>query len=525
MRTNQPSTQPRRAAIYCRVSSAGQEDNSSLATQEAACRAYAEERGWTVVAVHREVHTGAELFERPELTRLREGMRRGDFDVLLVHALDRLSRKQTHQGLVLSEAEHAGVVWDSATEDIDDSPQGQILRAVIGGMAEMERLKIRERTIRGKLARVNSGKLHNHGSELYGYRRDKLLGVRTIHEPEAAVVRRIYQMVATDKATMRSVIRKLNEDDVPPPSAGKLRFSEVDRKARWGQGALARILSEPAYKGETWAWRFRSVKNGGGIREEAEWIQLPSGTTPPIIEGDMWDAVQIIRAANKGAATRNEVRPYLLRGLLACKICGRVMRSTPEHGRRTYRCSSRETVHGPCGASRVNADRIEGWAWSHVEDILQSPSTIAAEIERRREGMNYSDLNMNRQAALQALQKLETQQHRLVQRLGTVDDEGGVLWELVRREVDSAERQKIELRAALQALDEQQANREATVADLDALNAYCASIKSRLTTLEFPQRRMAVEALIERIEANGKDWTLQAAIPLGADAGTLSTTC
>ena len=124
MRANQPTTQTRRAAVYCRVSSAGQEDNSSLATQKASCRAYAAERGWTVVTVHHEVHTGAELFERSELTRLGEAMRRGEFEVLLVHALDRLSRKQTHQGLVLSEAEYAGVRWDSATEDIDDSPQG-----------------------------------------------------------------------------------------------------------------------------------------------------------------------------------------------------------------------------------------------------------------------------------------------------------------------------------------------------------------------------------------------------------------
>src|SRR5215211_6288148 len=48
-----------RVAIYCRVSSPGQEDNSSLDTQEAACRAHAAEQGWTVVGVYREVHTGA----------------------------------------------------------------------------------------------------------------------------------------------------------------------------------------------------------------------------------------------------------------------------------------------------------------------------------------------------------------------------------------------------------------------------------------------------------------------------------
>ena len=50
------------------------------------------------------------------------------------------------------------MAWDSVTEHVDDSPQGQILRAVIGGMAEMERLKIAERTQRGRRARIEGGK-------------------------------------------------------------------------------------------------------------------------------------------------------------------------------------------------------------------------------------------------------------------------------------------------------------------------------------------------------------------------------
>ena len=92
-RQTRSSTRPSRAAIYCRVSSAQQEDNSSLRTQEERCRAYAAERDWPVIAVYRDVHSGSELFERPQLTVLREAMRRREFDVLLVYALDRLSRK------------------------------------------------------------------------------------------------------------------------------------------------------------------------------------------------------------------------------------------------------------------------------------------------------------------------------------------------------------------------------------------------------------------------------------------------
>jgi hypothetical protein len=52
--------------------------------------------------------------------------------------------------MVLTGAEHAGVIWDSVTEDMDDSPTGRILREVISGMTGLNRFKITERTQRGK---------------------------------------------------------------------------------------------------------------------------------------------------------------------------------------------------------------------------------------------------------------------------------------------------------------------------------------------------------------------------------------
>ncbi len=74
-----------RVAIYCRVSDPGATDDYGMDAQERECRAYAEQQGWAVVAVHREFHTGAELFERPAMMRgHRHAMRRREFDVLLV---------------------------------------------------------------------------------------------------------------------------------------------------------------------------------------------------------------------------------------------------------------------------------------------------------------------------------------------------------------------------------------------------------------------------------------------------------
>ncbi len=87
-----------RALIYVRVSTAGQEDGTSLETQEAQCRRYAAEHGYTVddADVYREVHTGTELWERRQLQQLRERVRRREIDVVIAYAIDRLARDPVH---------------------------------------------------------------------------------------------------------------------------------------------------------------------------------------------------------------------------------------------------------------------------------------------------------------------------------------------------------------------------------------------------------------------------------------------
>src|SRR4051812_38204637 len=78
------------AAIYVRVSSAAQAESkdkaasaedpkqeTSLDTQLARCREHAAAHGYVVHDAHiyREVYTGVELWERPQLTILREAVR------------------------------------------------------------------------------------------------------------------------------------------------------------------------------------------------------------------------------------------------------------------------------------------------------------------------------------------------------------------------------------------------------------------------------------------------------------------
>jgi DNA invertase Pin-like site-specific DNA recombinase len=77
----------RKVAVYCRVSSPKQEDGYSLDDQERGCRQYAEQRGYVVAVVEREVADSTAL-SRPRLDALREAGRRGEVDTLIVYVQD-----------------------------------------------------------------------------------------------------------------------------------------------------------------------------------------------------------------------------------------------------------------------------------------------------------------------------------------------------------------------------------------------------------------------------------------------------
>jgi len=469
-----------------------------------------------------DVHSGADLFGREGMAALLRAIKQREVGVVIAHALDRLSRSQIHFGLIYSEANHAGVPIDLVTEKLDDTPVGRFVMAANSFSAEIEREKIRERSLRGKRTRIQSGKIHNHSAELYGYRRDKERGIRTTYAPEEAVVRRIFAAIAQDGISVRTLARTLNTDGVPAPSTGK-RVYKDGRVCRWNPSTLYRILADPAYKGDTVLWRHRSRGNGKmwQLRDESEWVRLPDGTTPAIVSVETWDAAQARLATGTISSTRNADRPYLLRGLLYCSLCGNRMYSTPEHGRPMYRCSSRGKTGGSCGGKRVNGEAIETWAWSEVETILRDPSTIIAEVERRRKTGPDVTLQSSRETAARMLAKLEKQRERLVRRYADADDDS-FPWELVEREIARVESERRTAQAAISEIDARLEEQETAIVWLDSLRTYCDRVGANLDNADFSMRRNAIEALVERIDANGREWTLTGSIPTSPNVGVMS---
>ena len=157
---------------------------------------------------------------------------------------DRLARVYAYQVIVLDElARHGVSVRFTDAPPIDDDPQAKLLTQVQGVIAEYERAKIAERYRRGKLFRSRTGEVLAWRTP-YGYRRhprDAHGPARlVVFEPEAAVVRRIFDDSAHGGHSLREIIRRLAADGVPSPTGSRADLGHLDAVAAAAQRGLHR---------------------------------------------------------------------------------------------------------------------------------------------------------------------------------------------------------------------------------------------------------------------------------------------
>lgn len=497
------------ALVYCRVSTRNQEDNYSLDTQADACVNHAESLGYTVARVTKEIYSGAELFDRPLLSQDRMDLRAGKFQALVCYSIDRLSRDIAHLAIIADECDRVGVEMIFVTEQLDSSPEGKLLQSVRAYVAEIERQKIRERTMRGRKARVLSGKIHNAGSEFYGYRRDKEKGVREIYEPEAAIIRRIFYLYVNEGMSMTALTRLLNQEGIPAP--GINRNFKDGRQPIWSKGTVRYLLKMDAYKGDTVVWRYTTQKRGAKastrIRDGAEHIRLPENITPAIVPVELWDQAQALMKARgtwKGAQkTRNLSRPALLRGLVFCADCGGPLYFSSQKGSEPrYRCqrNNHDSFGRICNGRSTVAEIVEAWVWEQVTQVMQNPKVIQQELQRRIKKGPDRTLLANLKACETQLEKLERGQQRLVKQMMVASDD---LTELIERELGSSQRQKEKLTKEMEELKARLTAQEINHENLKSIASYCQHVSERLAEFDFDSKRMLVEALGVSVKVSG----------------------
>jgi DNA invertase Pin-like site-specific DNA recombinase len=141
-------TKPMRAALYLRVSTGEQTVENQRRDLEAA----AAQRGWEVVATFTDAGiSGAKARDkRPGLDALLKGATRGQFDVAVVWAVDRMGRSLPDLLSTLQELHSARVDLFLHQQAIDTTtPAGRALFGMLGVFAEFERSMIQSRVKAG----------------------------------------------------------------------------------------------------------------------------------------------------------------------------------------------------------------------------------------------------------------------------------------------------------------------------------------------------------------------------------------
>ena len=183
-----------RIAIYARFSTQMQRE-TSIEDQVRLCRERADREGWSVAEIFSDMAISGASLHRPGLQSLLDRAGRGDFDIVLAEALDRLSRDQADVAALFKRLSFHGVRIVTLSE-------GDISELHVGLKGTMNQLFLKDladKTRRGLRGRVEAGL--SGGGNSYGYDVVRKLGPdgqpvtgeRQINESEAAIVRRIFE--------------------------------------------------------------------------------------------------------------------------------------------------------------------------------------------------------------------------------------------------------------------------------------------------------------------------------------------
>ncbi|MDP9375378.1 MAG: recombinase family protein, partial [Chloroflexota bacterium] len=407
----------------------------------------------------------------------------------------------------------AGVELLFVTEEFEKTAVGKIIRSVKSFAAELEREKIRERTARGREAKLRGGRLAGNARPPYGYRyRDEAKAAFVPDEATAPTVRRIFALAAGG-ASLRSIALRLTDEGIPSPKG----------LATWEPATVKYILHHTAYIGDLRAHRWGTARQKGKAvnvrRPEADHIPLPEGVCPPLIDRATFEAVQAKLARNKAEATRNAKAPerFLLRGGYArCGCCGRALTAAVGKGdHAVYKANTIRAAHHAAGRFGISATLLDGAVWARVRALLTDPATVAAEVARHRED---DGAEADLAAVDSALAAVAKQQANLATAVAMLDDADAAA-PLVAQIKALGERKRA-LAGERAGILARRADWQAAQDRLRALEDWCRVVAANVDDLTYAERREMLAALGVQVRVwpsgHAPRYEIRAVIPFAA---------
>ena len=309
---------------YARVSSKEQErEGYSIPVQLKRVHEYAERHGYAIVEEFVDVETAKEP-GRLEFSRMVEAARRdATIGAIICEKVDRLCRN-LRDYLTVDELPAKTLFWQ---QDFPDNAAGKLSFGMMVLLAKHYIDNLSDEVKKGMAEKVQEG----------GFPHQAPIGYRNVREGDrqvivsdpikAPMVRRAYELYATRAYSLKTLRNKLQDEGLATTKKGKLiSLSQLE----W-------LLKNPFYYG-AFRWKGRS------------W----TGSHPPLVSREVWDAVQAAFSAHEKPVYRKHDFAY--KGLLLCGSCGRHLTAEIKKTRYVYyHCAGEEA----CRKTYIREEQLD----------------------------------------------------------------------------------------------------------------------------------------------------------------------
>jgi site-specific DNA recombinase len=520
----------RTVAIYSRVSSDRQKENHTIASQVTALIQYAESHGYIVPSEWQfqdEGYSGATLL-RPGLEALRDLAAGGQLDGVLIYSPDRLSRKYAYQVLLVEELTRCGVEVIFLKAPSSETPEDQLLVQFQGMIAEDERAQIAERSRRGKRHRAQQGSVNVLSGAPYGYRyvkkSENSSAYYKVIESEAKVVQMVFDCYTRQNQSINAIARMLNEHQIPTRT-GVTRW---ERSTVWG------MLRNPAYRGRACFGKteirprqritrplrqrngFTNRNSANQERPRQEWIEI---AVPALISDEVFSLAQEQLEKNKRYSRRRTIEPTLLQGMLVCERCGYALyRTSTRTSRRKiyyYRCLGSDAYRhlrgALCDRRAIRQDYLDAAVWKEIMRLLEDPSLIQMELNRRLKAAKNTDPLRRR---VDNLQQERSRLANRTERLITAYQEDLLNLDELRRRIPELRKQQHAVESELESLETTITNQSKYLRLLDGLSDFRERLRERADTLDIGERQKILRLLAKEVLVGKETITIRHSIPI-----------
>ena len=343
-----------RAAIYCRLSKDDdlEGESASIGNQRDLLFRYCDEQGFRVCGVYQDDGFSGLSMERPDLKKLLEDAKKGNFDVILTKDLSRLSRNYLHTGHLIEEYfPRCNVRYIAINDAIDSNTDNDIapFRYVLG---ELYSKDVSKKVHSAYLTKAKSGKFTGCLAP-FGYKKSPTDKNQLIIDEETAwIIKKIYEYARNGHGP-NYIRRKLEDEEIPCPAwwnrqkGLRNKYTKFEREDPergrfiWDFTTIKEILENPVYIGSISSQKSQYKFKTGWLRDKKpeEWIIVPD-CHEPIIDKAIFD---IVREKVKHRKRPDAFGNYsIFAGLLKCGQCGKAMniRKANQKGEvRIYTCS------------------------------------------------------------------------------------------------------------------------------------------------------------------------------------------